>query len=413
MRRPGARRPGRPGDVGVAGLSTATVNAAGGVEGVLVILPPTRGADRAIGSLPVAGLPLIRRLVLTATAAGYARVLVDAGVAVADGGLAGTSAEGLEAAPGLRATSRQRVVIVPVNLLAQRRWLRGLLETTLQPERLYVDPSPAAVVETERVGVVIAAARGAGAAEVVDRLRTTFAPTPLAPDPGGALALTSAGDAARAETWLLRSLIKQNEGFMSRHLERRISLAITRRLVGTRVTPNAMTLVSVAIGLGAAPFFLSGAPPWQLVGALLFLAHSILDGCDGELARLKFLESRRGAVLDFWGDNIVHVAVFSAIAVGWAVRAASGWPLVLGAIAVASTLGTAALMFRRFAEDRVAIGTWAARLIGALSHRDFIYVVVLLSAFGRAHWFLVAAAVGTPAFLALALVVLRSDGRVS
>ena len=53
-----------------------------------------------------------------------------------------------------------------------------------------------------------------------------------------------------------------------------------------------------------------------------------------------------------------------------------------------------------------------ARLIGALSHRDFIYVVVLLSAFGRAHWFLVATAVGTPVFLALALVFLRTDGRV-
>src|SRR2546426_3192414 len=38
------------------------------------------------------------------------------------------------------------------------------------------------------------------------------------------------------------------------------------------------------------------------------LAHSILDGCDGELARLKFQHSRWGAVLDFWCDNVVHVA---------------------------------------------------------------------------------------------------------
>ena len=79
---------------------------------------------------------------------------------------------------------------------------------------------------------------------------------------------------------------------------------------------------------------------------------------------------------------------------------------------MAAALGTAALMFKRFVEDRAPVGTWAARLIGALSHRDFIYVVVLLSAFGRAHWFLVATAVGTPVFLALALVFLRTDGRV-
>jgi phosphatidylglycerophosphate synthase len=179
------------------------------------------------------------------------------------------------------------------------------------------------------------------------------------------------------------------------------------------VTPNMMTVVSVAIGLGGAACFLSAAPPWQLTGALLFLAHSILDGCDGELARLKFLETRYGAVLDFWGDNTVHLAVFSAIAIGWALHAHSVWPLVVGGVAVVSAAGTAALMFKRFVEDRATTGTWAARLIGAMSHRDFIYIVVLLSAFGRVHWFLVATAIGTPLFLALALVFLRRDGRVS
>src|SRR6185295_18996866 len=109
--------------------------------------------------------------------------------------------------------------------------------------------------------------------------------------------LLVAQDVARAETWLLRSLVKQREGFMSRHFERRVSLALTSRLAPHRVTPNAMTLVSAAIGLASAPFFVSSRPSWQLTGALLLLAHSILDGCDGELARLKFLQSRRGAAL--------------------------------------------------------------------------------------------------------------------
>ena len=40
-------------------------------------------------------------------------------------------------------------------------------------------------------------------------------------------------------------------------------------------------------------------------------AHSILDGCDGELARLKFQESRWGGILDFWGDNVVHSVIFA------------------------------------------------------------------------------------------------------
>ena len=107
-------------------------------------------------------------------------------------------------------------------------------------------------------------------------------------------------------------------------------------------------------------------------------------------------------MLDFWGDNIVHVGVFTAIAIGWSARSDSAWPLLLGALAVTGTLASAALMFERTASDRVLTGAWTSRLVGALSNRDFIYIVVLLSAFGQAHWFLVASAFGTPAFVLLA-----------
>src|SRR5262249_62044011 len=130
-------------------------------------------------------------------------------------------------------------------------------------------------------------------------------------DETGRFPMTEAADAAPAEAWLLRSLIKQREGFMSRHFERKISLALTRRLAVTRITPDVMTLVSLAIGLTGAPFFLSSSPAYQLTGALLFLLHSILDGCDGELARLKFVESAHGAILDFLGDNVVALAVLA------------------------------------------------------------------------------------------------------
>jgi phosphatidylglycerophosphate synthase len=376
------------------------------------VLPPARGVDRGLASLRVAGLSLLRRLVLAATSAGYARVLVADGVDDR-GSLVGTEARGLSTAPGPSATYH-RVVVVPVNVVPQKRWLRALLEVPLARDTLYADPAlGAAVVETQRLDAVTVAVGGADTGDRLERLAKGFERATLAPDPTGATAVRDVADGRRAERWLYRSLIKQNEGFMSRHFERRISMAVTRRLVDTSVTPNVMTLVSVAIGLAGAVCFLSAAPAWQLTGALLFLLHSILDGCDGELARLKFLESRSGAVLDFWGDNIVHFAVFSAIAVGWALHADSAWPLVVGAVAVASAAGTAAFMFKRFVEDRATHGTWAARLIGAMSHRDFIYIVVLLSAFGRAHWFLVATAVGTPLFLLLALLFLRHDGRVS
>ncbi len=381
---------------------------------ILVVVPSASdGAPSVAPTRVVAGLPLITRIVRAARAAGFEQVFVcDMGPAVR-GLVDGAGAAVLTPSTHIPPLSRQRIVLVPANVVPQPRWLHALLEMPVEPERLYVDGACAVVVETERPGVVLATAARSTQPGLVVELARTFGnpPRPLALD--GRFPLVSATDVATAETLLLRSLIKQNEGFMSRHFERTISLALTRRLASTSVTPDMMTLTSVAVGLAGAPFFLGEAPALQLTGAMLFLAHSVLDGCDGELARLKFQQSRRGAILDFWGDNTVHVAVFICMAVGWALSARTAWPLALGAAAALATLGSAALTFERTAEDH-AVGAdspRAARLAAALASRDFIYLVIVLSAFGKASWFLVAAAVGAPAFLLL-VVWNRRHGRV-
>jgi phosphatidylglycerophosphate synthase len=170
-----------------------------------------------------------------------------------------------------------------------------------------------------------------------------------------------------------------------------------------------ITLVSVGIGLLAAPFFLAADPLTQVGGALLFLTHSILDGCDGEIARLKFLESRGGAVLDFWGDNLVHQSIFACMAIGWSLVSRSAWPLLLGGLAVAGTLGVAAIASQRFINGEALVGAdrALARLVDAVSHRDFIYLILALAMFGQAQWFIALAAAGTPLFLLLLLWVSR------
>jgi phosphatidylglycerophosphate synthase len=260
--------------------------------------------------------------------------------------------------------------------------------------------------------VVATALRATDAETAVGELSKTLAQTarPLAQE--GRVVLDTLRDVPRAERWLLRSLIKQNEGFMSRHFERRLSLALTRRLARTSVTPNTMTFISLAVGLSGAPFFFSAAPLWQLTGALLFLAHSILDGCDGELARLKFMQSARGAVLDYWGDNVVHVAVFGCIAIGWSLALGTAWPLGLGTLVIAAMLGSATVMFRTFAEDAAVGDSVTDRFARAVAQRDFIYLVILTSAFGKAYWCLLLASVGAPGFLALVLWRRRRHGRL-
>ena len=51
--------------------------------------------------------------------------------------------------------------------------------------------------------------------------------------------------------------------------------------------------------------------------AALFQAcrRRFLDGCDGEIARAKYLESRRGRQLDTWCDTVGNL--FMILGLGW------------------------------------------------------------------------------------------------
>jgi len=227
-------------------------------------------------------------------------------------------------------------------------------------------------------------------------------------------------DRIAAEERLLSALVKDTEGFISRHINRKISLAFTRRLMVTPVTPNQMTVISTFIGLIGASLFLFDFYAAQLIGALLFLSHSILDGCDGELARLKLMESRLGGMLDFWSDNIVHVAVFTCMGIGWSMSAHSTGPLVLAGLAVSATIVSAWIIFVHTMLDPAKSGplytsvsttgpSALTRIADMLSRRDFIYLVVLLALLGQWHWFLVMTAIGTPLYAVMLIFVLIKD----
>jgi phosphatidylglycerophosphate synthase len=361
----------------------------------------------------ILGLPVARRVAVAAERAGYSRILF-ADAPGLSGALAGTRAERV-GPEGLETTLKgnARLVVLRFGALPTVPWLRAILAESAS--------------ELDAPSVGDAVRRLAGSADGCTAAANTgfgsAAPDAGAPDPAsraGLIELESPSDFPAAERLLLQSLIKDTEGFFSRHINRRISLAVTRRLARTRMTPNAMTAVSVGVGLIGAGFLASGDASFQFVGALLFLLHSILDGCDGELARLKFQESRLGGILDFWGDNVVHCAVFACLAAGWTRNTGDPRPLVLGATAIAGTLLSAGFVARhafgspadgpQFTSVTRRPETRLSRFADLLARRDFIYLVVLLAAFGKARWFLLLAGVGAPFFF-LALLVIEASGR--
>ncbi len=369
---------------------------------------------------PILGLPLLRRAVLAGERAGFARILVEETTG-ADAArlLAGTRAEVLRRAdpavpPPLL---RGRLVVLSGRVVPQTRWLRELRLMPVEAGQPGLDRGCAVVVEAEDLGPTVSILARRDSSDPLDLLARQFQAERL--DSRDRFEIRDRGDLARAEKWLLKSLVKDSEGFMSRHVERPISLAISRRLSETGVSPNTMTVVSVVIGLAGAALFLSSRTALQLVGAFLVLAHSILDGCDGELARLKFQESRLGGVLDFWGDNVVHCVLFAAIAVEWSRAAGQRWPLALGASAILGTLLSAALVYRLTMKSvtegplftSVSLSPQAplSRVADALARRDFLYLLVILAALGKSHWFLALAAAGSPLYFFL-LVALAAAG---
>jgi phosphatidylglycerophosphate synthase len=185
--------------------------------------------------------------------------------------------------------------------------------------------------------------------------------------------------------------------------------------------PLALLAFAPGVGLAGAALFLSARPGAAVAGALLVLLHSILDGCDGELARLRFQESRFGGILDFWGDNVVHAAVFGTIAAAWSRDSGRSGPLLLGAAAILGTILSAAFVslhtMAQVAEGPLFTSVSRSpdarfsRLADALARRDFLYLLVILAALGKVRWFLVMAAVGSPIYFLLLLGIALAGRR--
>jgi CDP-L-myo-inositol myo-inositolphosphotransferase len=112
---------------------------------------------------------------------------------------------------------------------------------------------------------------------------------------------------------------------------RKISTKISSRLVKTNVTPNQMTIISFCIVLIAAMMFTMGNYIYSLIGVFLLNLGLILDCVDGEIARMKSLLSKNGALLDETLDNFGYSVVFLCIAYG--IYHQTGylwvWPLTL------------------------------------------------------------------------------------
>ena len=128
--------------------------------------------------------------------------------------------------------------------------------------------------------------------------------------------ITDGNQIDEIEIEFLRGSGKSQDGVVSRYLNRPISRVMTRLLLRFPTTPTAWTLFIFPIPIVASLILINGTYGSFLWGLVLFQVFSVLDGCDGELARAKFLESERGRQLDDLFDILSNVLLVVGLGFG-------------------------------------------------------------------------------------------------
>jgi CDP-L-myo-inositol myo-inositolphosphotransferase len=191
----------------------------------------------------------------------------------------------------------------------------------------------------------------------------------------------------KAEKTLLDSLQgKSNDGPVSYWLNRPISIRLSRFLVNFNVTPNQISFFSFVLSVIAAGLFAQGNYWLLALGGIIAQFTSIIDGSDGEVARLKYLSSNYGgwfdAVLDRYAD------AFLLFGLTWHVYSQDLSPLalVIGFLAIIGSfmLSYTADKYDKLMKSRIQKGIRIGRdirvfliFLGAILNQAYLILMVI------------------------------------
>ena len=151
---------------------------------------------------------------------------------------------------------------------------------------------------------------------------------------------------------------------------------MARLLARTPVTPNQVSVASFAIALASLGLFLVG---YNLLAGLAAQLSSIVDGVDGDVARLKNMATRFGGFFDAVLDRYADVAILAGLAY-WSVvfegRGSTGLVTVAGLLAI---VGSFMISYTR-ARAEASLGGAFGGLAGWLASRDARLLLIMIGA---------------------------------
>ena len=194
------------------------------------------------------------------------------------------------------------------------------------------------------------------------------------------------------------------DGLVSRHLNRHASRPVARALAHTPVTPNAATLTTLL--LAACTAAMTGAG-WNIAGGIGIQLVSIVDGVDGDLARLKGMATRFGGVLDTVTDRYADALILAGM--GFYAYRFEDWPHP-ETIAVLALAGALMVSYSR-ARIEASLAIQPSDGVFGLASRDVRLLIAAIGTIaGQCYWTLVILAILSALTVAWRLLYLRLKG---
>lgn len=185
---------------------------------------------------------------------------------------------------------------------------------------------------------------------------------------------------------------------MSHHtwIHKLARVTIVRPLVGTRVTPNHLTMLRLIVGMGAAGMLAVGQDTYVSIGAIAFLVSMLLDRADGDYARLTGQTSPQGHKYDLIADTLCNAAIFIGLGVGLRDDGYGVNAIMMGIIAGLAVSIILILVFR-IEKLRGPRAAEIGNLFG-FDADDAMLLVPIAILLGWSEPLLLAASIGAPVF---------------
>jgi phosphatidylglycerophosphate synthase len=257
-----------------------------------------------------------------------------------------------------------------------------------------------------RVGAAVRHEVGDAFVELV-----TGAPPRRAEGPASGVLVPASAPRAVVEQALLRGLENPHDGYLDRLLNRHLSRPTTRLLLPTALTPNHVTVLSVLVGIVGGLLLGAPSPAGVVAGVVALVVSGVLDCCDGEMARIRFSESKVGHLLDITGDTLVHASLLGGIAMQ--LSRVGTWPgtttLVLLGVGVVGAFAAITWSDQTETRRHRAGDLWENRVLDGvlspLTTRDWYVFPIGFALAGRLDVLVPAAAWGAQVFWMVVLVL--------